>query len=228
MPDRDREDTISRYTERYREHGYSPLTLGWKKGRQSLRFDVLTSEHGRKGASVLDLGCGFGDLNHTLEEKFGTDYRYHGVDLVEALITEGRSRWPDSRSTFTCGDFLALPFDKQFDFAVASGVFNHRLDGIDNYVLIEAFMDRALELCRDGFAFDFLSDKVDYPLGHTFHSSPERILAMAYSRSRNLILRNDYMPFEFSLFVFKDDGFDIEDAVFHRQKERPHGPEATK
>jgi hypothetical protein len=32
------------------------------------------------------------------------------------------------------------------------------------------------------------------------------------------MLRNDYMPFEFALFMFKDDTFSSEDTLFHRYK----------
>lgn len=73
-------------------------------------------------------------------------------------------------------------------------------------------------LCSDGLAFDFLSDKVDYRHEHTFHSSPEKVLEIAYKYSRNIVLRNDYMPFEFAIIIFKDDGFDKQDTVFHRYK----------
>ena len=89
----------------------------------------------------------------------------------------------------------------------------------DNYDFIDACIDKALAVCRDGLAFDFLSDKVDFQLEHTFHSSPERILEMAYRYSRNVILRNDYMPFEFSVFIFNDDSFSADDTVFERYKQ---------
>jgi SAM-dependent methyltransferase len=214
LPEGDRRNAVDRYTERYQEHGYSPLTLGWNKGRQPIRFDVLTSQYDFSGKAVLDIGCGFGDLLHTLGDKFEPVAAYTGVDLVEPLVEEARQRWP--AHSFLTGDFLEIEFDHHFDFAVASGVFNHLLDGIDNEAFIEASMQRAFAVCRDGFAFDFLSDKVDYRLDHTYHASPERVLSMAYSLSRNVVLRNDYFPFEFSVFVFNDDGFDPDTAVFDR------------
>ena len=217
FPELDRRRTVERYSERYREHGYSPLTLGWNKGRQSIRFDILTSLYDFTGKSVLDIGCGFGDLLATLGEKFHSVAAYTGVDLVEPLVMEGRKRWPSH--TFITGDFLSLDLEICFDFAVASGVFNHQLEGMSNEDFIENVMKRAFAICRDGFAFDFLSDKVDYRLDHTYHASPEKILEMAYSLSRNVVLRNDYMPFEFSLFVFKDDKFDTERAIFNRYLE---------
>lgn len=221
LPAEDRENTIERYRSRYQVHGYSPKTLGWDKGRQFIRFDVLTSRYDFTGKRILDIGCGFGDLNLTLREKFGPTYSYLGIDLVDDLVGEARRRYGNDRVHFEVGDFLALPLAADFDYVVASGVFNHRLEAADNEVVIEDSIARSLELARDGLAFDFLSDKVDYRHEHTFHSAPERILAMAYRHSRNVVLRNDYMPFEFSLFLFRDDSFEPSKAVFNRHLRQP-------
>lgn len=218
MPESDRDDTIKRYSTRYKKFGYSPLTLGWDKGKQNIRFDVLTSEYNFSGKSVLDIGCGFGDLNKVLQAKFGGNYNYTGVDLVPELISEARLRYPDKNKRFIVDDFLDINLEEKFDYALASGVFNHSLSSADNYDLIEATIDKALSLTNDGVAFDFLSDKVDYKHEHTFHSSPEKILRIVYKFSRNIVLRNDYMPFEFSIFIFKDDSFLSEDTLFNRYK----------
>lgn len=219
FPDRDRDATIKRYAERYRSHGYSPKSLGWDKGKQQLRFEILTSQYDFRGQHVLDIGCGFGDLNRTLAEKYGEHYRYTGIELVPDLLNEAVRRYERAGVGFIEGDFLSTEECGGWDFAIASGVFNHRLIAADNYDFIDACIDKALAVCRDGLAFDFLSDKVDFQLEHTFHSSPERILEMAYRYSRNVILRNDYMPFEFSVFIFNDDSFSADDTVFERYKQ---------
>jgi len=214
----DRERTVARYAGRYRESGYSPETLGWIKGKQDIRFEVLTAPFDCRGKTVLDIGCGFGDLNHLLRERCGEDYRYIGNDLVPDLLAEARERYGGPNVTFVEGDFLSTPFDCDVDIAVSSGIFNHRLEHTDSYSYIEAVLAKAFAMCREGLAFDFLSDKVDFRHEHTFHSSPERILGMAYALSRNVLLRNDYMPFEFSLFVFKDGSFSKVDTLFERFK----------
>ena len=77
---------------------------------------------------------------------------------------------------------------------------------------------------------DFLSDKVDYQHEHTFHNAPEAVLAFAYGLTRNIVLRNDYMPFEFSILLLKDDSFDTADAAFNAYKSgrlHPHEQGAT-
>lgn len=218
LPDKDRAETIKRYSERYREFGYSPKSLGWNKGKQDIRFEILTSLYNCKGKTILDIGCGFGDLNKTLAAHCADQYRYIGIDLVPDLLQEAGSRYGSDTVHFVEGDFLEAKFDESPDFAIASGIFNHKLQDAENYALIEATMIKAFDLCNDGFAFDFLSDKVDYTLEHTFHSSPEKILSIAYRLSKNVVLRNDYMPFEFSIFLFKDFSFSIEDTVFNRYK----------
>lgn len=218
LSDVDKQQTIDRYSLRYQKFGYSPKTLGWDKGKQDLRFEILTSQYDFSGKSVLDVGCGFGDLNKTLLCKYSNNYYYLGIDLVPALIDEAKKRYEDDNINFQIGDFLGMNFNKSFDYVVASGIFNHRLNDNNNYEFIDAAIEKSLSLANDGVAFDFLSDKVDYTLDHAFHSAPEQILSIAYKYSRNVVLRNDYMPFEFSLFIFKDDSFSPEDTIFNRYK----------
>lgn len=208
-----------RYSERYHAHGYSPLTLGWNKGRQAIRFDALTSEFNINGKHVLDIGCGFGDLNKTLLQE-ASSYSYTGIDLVSSLLEEGRLRFPGDHIRFIEANIMDFEPQDTFDYAIASGVFNHKLSKESNYLFIEQVIVKALNMCKTGLAFDFLSDKVDYQLEHTFHSSPEKILEIAYKHSRNVILKNHYMPFEFSLFIFKDDSFSSDDAVFNEYKKK--------
>jgi SAM-dependent methyltransferase len=219
LANQDIQDTIERYTSRYIEYGYSPKSLGWDKGKQDIRFKTLTSEYNFTNKTVLDIGCGFGDLNKELSRVYKDSYAYIGIDIVPSLISEGRIRFGDKNSvSFYEGDFLSSEFAKPADFAIASGIFNHKLVDGNNYSIIEESMKKAFDLCNDGFAFDFLSDRVDYRLTHTFHSSPELILSFAYKLSRNVVLKSNYMPFEFSIFVFKDDTYNIEDTVFNRYK----------
>jgi SAM-dependent methyltransferase len=220
MPLSDKQETIERYSSRYQKFGYSPKSLGWDKGKQDVRFEILTSQYDFSEKSILDIGCGFGDLNKTLNEKYANNYSYLGVDLVPALVNEARKQYVGDNINFITGDFLDISFESTFDFVIASGIFNHRLNNVNNYDLIEAAIIKALSLTNDGLAFDFLSDKVDYQLEHTFHSSPEKILSIAYKYSRNIVIRNDYMPFEFALFIFKDDSFSTEDTLFNRFKSK--------
>ncbi len=224
ISDVDKDKLLSDYRSRYHEFGYSPKTLGWDKGKQDIRFDILTSRWDLHNKKILDIGCGFGDLNRFLKGKGLDDYEYVGVDVVDELIREAglqNSKNGNAKIRYICSDFLEFESEEKFDYVLSSGAFNRKFVGsLDNYTFIERCLDKALDLCEPdgGIAFDFLSDRVDYQYEHTFHSSPEKILGMAYKRSRNVILRNDYMPFEFALYIFKDDSFNRSDTVFNRYR----------
>lgn len=218
MDNQDRVGTVEKYRKGYEQHGYSPKALGWDKGRQDIRFKVLLSFFECRGKSILDIGCGFGDLNRVLHRKIGDSYKYLGIDLVGELIDEGRCQYPQENIRFLNSDFLEYPFTETFDIVVASGIFNHKFASGNNDFFVERVLKKAWNLCTEGFAFDFLSDKVDYRHEHTYHNNPEHILRLAYGLSRNVVLRNDYMPFEFCLHVGKDDTFDRTDAIFKTHK----------
>ena len=206
------------YRSCYYLYGYSHKALRWSKDIQHIRFDILTSQYNFKGKSVLDIGCGFGDLNKILK-KF-SPYRYLGVDLVNEFINEGNVRFGSDSIRFEHGDFLEKEFNIKIDYAIASGIFNHKFVHCDNYEFIEFVMTKAFDLVCDGLAFDFLSDKATHQYEDLFYSSPDEILKMAYKKTKNVILRNDYMPFDFSIFLFKDDSFSDEDTLFNHYKKR--------
>lgn len=230
LSDLDKNTVIERYTGRYRTYGHHPKTLGWDKGKQPLRFSILSDiiEPSPDNFSLLDIGCGFGDLYTYLCNKY--PYRriaYQGIDVVPALVEEGLSTPPplheDNKQEirdiqFACADFLQWEVPQSYDYCFGSGIFNFKLAQGDNYEYIESIINKAFACCNVGVAFDFLSDKVDYQYEDTFHSAPEKILAVAYKLSRNVVLRNDYMPFEFAIQIFKDESFLKEDTIFSRYK----------
>lgn len=213
----DIEETVKYYQKLYMQHGLSPKSLGWDKQKQYLRFSVLMSEFKDLiSPSVLDVGCGFGDLNYFLKDTF-SNYSYTGIDITPELIKTAKSIYAgDEKINFILGDFITERFDSSFDIVVASGTFNTKFSSGKNMEFIENVMAKAFYIAEEGVAFDFLSDKVDYQYKHTFHSSPEKILSIAYSHSKNIILYNNYMPFEFSIIVFKNSSFSKESTVFER------------
>lgn len=202
------------YEALYTKYGYSVKSLGWDKGKQFLRFHQLTSDWNLSGARILDVGCGFGDFVGYLEVLGVEDFSYLGIDLLNSFVSEGRSRYGRKDVKFSCGDFLAADFSTEFDFVISSGIFNLKVDGVDGYSRIQQTLSKMFSLSRQATSADFLSDKLDYLHPRNFASSPEKILAMAYSLSRNVTLKNTYFPFEFSVTIYKDDSFRKETTVF--------------
>lgn len=209
MNDEEKQRVLQTYDERLARYGHDPRTLGWPKRRHRLRWSILTSQWDFRGASVLDFGCGFGDLYAWFREK-KIDVDYEGIDINPKLIAEGKRKYPVAK--LSVRDALAEDLTRTYDYVLSSGVHNIRF--ADN----DAFTRETFELfdrtATRGFAVNFLSDKVEYRLEHAHHSSPEEILALAYRFSNRVVLRNDYMPFEFTVFVDKRNRFDKDLAVY--------------
>lgn len=223
---KDKMSVISRYTDKYKKFGYSQKSLGWDKGKQDIRFEILASQWDFSDASVLDIGCGFGDFYRFANEKFGPLRKYTGLEIVPSLIDKGRELYGSNRD-FEIISSSVTEWEPvgEYDFAVISGLFNFKLEGgsNDNYEFIEFVLTRSLAAVSKGVAANYLSDKVDYEYQNTFHSNPGRILEISYKLSRNLVLRNDYFPFEFSVFLTKNDTFMPEDTIFNEYKQRSGG-----
>ncbi len=104
----------------------TPEALGWRHAdSQRLRFEAIAHAADFNGCSVLDVGCGTGDLKAFLDERF-TALRYLGVDQMPDFIDSARARYAEQGDTaFVLGAFdtLALP---RADIAVASGALGYR------------------------------------------------------------------------------------------------------
>jgi len=201
------------YQDRWRVYGPSPQSLGWTKGKQAIRFHALLADLSCDGKSLLDVGCGFGDLNSAIRER-GHSYTYHGIDMVPEFINYGRSRYGSPSTTFAVSDLDSDVCDRTFDYVVGIGIFGYRLADEDNYRYIERTLASMFARCTDATAVDFLSSHVTFRRESNFYADPARILSIALGMTRRVLLRHDYLPFEFGLVLFKDDSYDKDQAIF--------------
>lgn len=205
MKTEDRLDYVQRYEKRLEEFGYSPETLGWGiHGRQEVRFSVLVEPALRMPeSSVLDVGCGFCDLYDFLIQR-GWRGRYTGVDIVPGLLEVARQRHPDLdvRELDITDDSAVL---EEYDFVIASGTLNAALPSGSNEAHIEVALRSMFQRTRVATCVDFLSTYVDFQKPGAYHTDPGWALSAAKRLTRRALLRHDYMPYEFSIFLFRDD-----------------------
>ena len=198
-------DAVGRYyTERVREFGATARGVDWNSEEsQDLRFAQLARLLPAMPFSVVDYGCGYGALVDFLERQ-GHDFDYQGLDISEEMVKRAARAHSGGRRRFTTSHLELEPAD----YAVASGVFNVKLDTSaekwSEYVLrtVESLDD----LGRSGFAFNML----------TSYSDPERMRADLYYAdpsvmfdhckrhfSRQVALLHDYGLYEFTILVRK-------------------------
>lgn len=176
-------------------------SLGWRNQlSQDARFDVMAKIGDLHGRSVLDIGCGHGDLKAYFDQDY-SDYDYIGIDQMPEFIAEARERFAGHKN----GTFFQSDFSQQdlpeVDYVIASGALGYRCAQPDFYFnMIRKFYDSA----RIGLGFNML-DKQRFPahdllVGH----DRDAVLAFCKTLSSNVQLIMDYLDDDFTIFMYRD------------------------
>ena len=212
----DRVEAQRRYRERWLQYGYAPQTLGWNKDCQWVRFAAAFEGLCEEDcSSVLDFGCGFGDLLTFLRGKQWRG-RYTGVDLVEELMVEGAKRHSsDPLASFVYSDLEDFSSKDKAAMAVAIGIFNHRLHQ-DNVDFAKNAIRHMWEASTNVVVCDFLSTSSDPDCRRDdlFYADPRQLFEIARSFSRRVMIHHAYMPFEFQIKIWHEDSFSTSTPVF--------------
>jgi SAM-dependent methyltransferase len=198
----DERTVLDFYTERWKEYGYDTRSLGiGSRESQDIRFRVLTEVGDLTNTAILDVGCGFGDLHSYLERR-GIPVRYAGVDIQPAFIEEARRLHPADE--FYCADIEQFEPKTAPDYIFVSGSFNVKFRE-DQEAWVFRILHRLFDRCRLGVGINMLSTY--YDPGHhrddMFYCPPERALTEAHAITRWVTLRHDYMPHDFTLYLYR-------------------------
>jgi ubiquinone/menaquinone biosynthesis C-methylase UbiE len=180
----------------FKKFNISEKSLGYRTG-QSIRFQVLSEIGDLKNASVLDVGCGFGDLCRFLEKK-KLNVKYHGVDINQEFIEVAKKRNPHGK--FELRDIEKNPFTKKFDYVFGAGIFT--LASFKNAIPI---IKEQFRICKKGVAIDFLSTYVTYKDDFLFYTDPDKMFKFAKTLTKRVTLRHDYKPYEYCMYLHKND-----------------------
>ncbi|WP_456485345.1 class I SAM-dependent methyltransferase [Hydrogenimonas sp.] len=110
------------YTNAIKKYGATAKGVAWSdEFRQKRRFGALLRASGDiASCSVVDAGCGFGDLWLYMKEKNSLPKRYIGLDALDAMVKEAAIR---TGQTVLKRDILKSPLPEA-DWYLASGSFN--------------------------------------------------------------------------------------------------------
>lgn len=197
----DDDDNIALYSSLLREHGNCFKSLNWgSKTSQELRFKILSEIGLKPEDSVLDVGCGLGDLYHWFNSK-GFSIEYSGIDITADMIKFASERFPDISFIEGSGCNLFVKQKKNFDFVLASGIFTHR-----QKKPLEFFQDTIKDMYKisnKGIAFNCLSSWHDNKESNEFYADPAETLSFCQSLSNRIVLRHDYHQGDFTMYLYK-------------------------
>lgn len=166
---------------------------------QRMRFEVFVLNHNLNGKSLLDVGCGTGDLWAHLRAR-GIRCDYTGVDISAEMVRRAQERFPGVR--FACRNILEWTPDEPFDYTIAVGIHNIKVDGARE--LLENVTRRQFELCRVATHISLLTDRYSGFAPHIQPWRAEEILALALNITPYVVLRHDYLPNDFSVTLYRE------------------------
>lgn len=189
------------YNTRFDQYGRDIKTVGWgSELSQRLRFEVLFRGLDPKGKTILDVGCGLGDLIPYLESRTGGDFYYIGIDIAGKLIDDARTTYGHVGREFHTGDIFSVAVPP-VDITVLSGALSLKVDGIEPYAY--ATMERMYNLTQEAACLNFLTKYVDYELEKNQHYQPELVFSKAKQISNRVNLFHDYPLHEFTVQLIK-------------------------
>ena len=192
---------IHRFHEaRIRDFGEgSTQALGWKNFySQQARFAMLEDIGDMNDCSVLDAGCGHGDLRAYLDDKYPR-MRYLGIDQMEDFLDVAIERYANLPETaFFLGDFYSAELPRT-DYVLACGSLSYYSTEPD---FVYQAITRLFNSCRIAFGFNLMS-KVDHPGGVLVAYEPEAVMQHCRKLTDNVILHEGYFEGDFTVWMYR-------------------------
>jgi SAM-dependent methyltransferase len=207
-----------RHQRAIQEYGYQPQALFWSsRDIQRIRFAQLISifadgpSHQTDQAwSVLDVGCGFGDLKAYLTEQ-GLSVDYQGIDISPDMVESARYQYPGI--AVQCADIFDLaPAPESYDFVLLSGALNevveNAVEGTEQHSgrYAKAVIRALYEACRHGVAFNLLDAREDWTRNRPDLQSflPEHIVAYCQTFAHSVSWQDGYLDNDFTVYLLKE------------------------
>lgn len=187
------------YEQSFKQFGPSPKALLWWDYRSmAIRFRELAKDLPLDGRTILDAGCGMGDLLPYLYAK-STNFNYLGVDKNKGFIEIAKKRYEGH-------DFkVADPFNKHigyYDIVISSGVMNGNVDGwLDKR---KRMIENLYSHAATALAFNMAGGLSPIPSDRLIaYADAREILDFCSTLSNKVILRTDYLRDDFTIVMFK-------------------------
>ncbi|OAI38760.1 hypothetical protein AYO39_00855 [Actinobacteria bacterium SCGC AG-212-D09] len=196
------EDRIAAYYDQLVDmYGHDPRAVDASSNESlQVRYSVLSEVGDMTDKSVLEVGCGFGDLGAFLCERYER-LRYHGVDISGRMVEEARRAYP--ALNFDVGTVFGVPASPTYDFVIAQGIFYLLRE--DPVARMRETLEQMFARASEAVAVTTLSTWGQQYHPDEFRIDPKAALELADSLTRRVVLRHDYHPGDLALYLYKPD-----------------------
>ena len=169
--------------------------VSWlSQNNQHLRYFQLIDNIDFNFSSVLDVGCGVGDLWKYLNKNHFNLKDYKGIDVLDEMIDGAKTKYDYIKDKFECVD--VFDYFGTHDYVVSLGTISTRVfdDDEEQKAYGYNFLDKLNTLSTKGFAINFLTDYTDERIktNELFYYSPELMYTYCKMNYGNVKVISDY------------------------------------
>ena len=193
---------VKSYRRSFAKHGVSHKALQWvSKDAAERRYVELVADIDFEGKSILDVGCGFGDIIPFIED-ICRKFEYTGIDIVPEFVEAARKKHPDH--DLHLGDYLNNPVGEVFDIVISSGTLNSNVENAieKRKTAIKLMYDHASEVLVFNMAGSHPQPKSKEG-GRVYYADSLEILDYCLGLTPKVIFRHHYHPKDFTIIMFK-------------------------
>jgi len=194
--------TIDSYKKSFKKYGVNPRALKWHSEKAAKqRYAQIVADIDFENKSILDVGCGFGDIIGFISAK--TKYfNYTGMDAVGDFIKEAKRRHPKQK--FIIANFLGKPTSKKFDISIASGILNSNVK--DNLNYRKKIIKKLFKSTKYALVFNMAGSHLQprpKKTSNVWFADSLEITEYCLTLTSKIILRNHYHKRDFTIVMFK-------------------------
>lgn len=203
---------LESYRRTYKKYGVNARSLQYPSSKaQAKRFRELVTDIDFENRSVLDIGCGFGDIipfilsmrktNLFIEAKT-RNVDYTGVDIVPEFIEVCRQKYP--KYNFVIVDYFRNPLKKKFDIIITSGALNANIKNPYTYrkKAIKVMWEHSNEIVAFNMAGG--NPQPQNKKGNrVYYANLNKIVDFCKTLTTNIIIRKAYSPKDFTIIIYK-------------------------
>ncbi|MCK4974557.1 MAG: class I SAM-dependent methyltransferase [Sulfurimonas sp.] len=185
------------YTSAIEKHGTTAKGVNWiSKHNQNIRFDAILKilPTDINSLSIVDAGCGFGDLYTYMSKKKRTPKEYIGIDSLLDMYSIASEK---TGCEIIIADIIKdeLP---SADYYVCSGAMN-----VLNSFETHLFMRNCFSTCRDGFVFNVLHGDKESETYNYLTTGQIKQIAVDLG-VETVIIKDDYLENDITVGFFKE------------------------
>lgn len=196
--EKDKKRLMRFYNALIKKHGTDgPQGLSWNsKFTQEIRFLILSQICSLEGKSILDMGCGFGDLYGFLKERV-KDFEYTGIDIHPEMIQSAKKKYPEA-------EFLELNFKDyegpKYDIIFASGALSFKVPDYKEFYF--SIIKKMFEYSKEAVAFNMLDVRQHInDKDFAAYSLPE-VYDFCKLLTDKISIRQDYLSYDFTFYLY--------------------------